>query len=190
MLDFLETYWVLIVQSILALSLLTFFSAYLSTLWGAPWVPVSFRAARKMLKMAEIQPGQKLVDLGAGDGRIVILAALVYKAKAIGVEIDPIRCFIANMLILLLGLSRRAHVYHGDMFKFNFSDADVVTMYLLQGTNQKIKPALQHKLKPGTKVISRTFSLSGWVPVKLDDQTGIFMYEIGNTGVEAETKFV
>ena len=189
MLDFLVANGVLIIQIILALSILTFFSAYLSVLWGAPWVPVSFIAARKMLKMAELKSGQKLVDLGAGDGRIVILAAWLYKAEAVGVEIDPVRCFIANMLIFLLGLRQRAHVYHGDIFTFDFSDADVVTLYLLQGTNQKLKKDLATKLKPGTKVISRSFSFTGWLPVKLDDRTGIFMYEIGNI-VDADTKFV
>lgn len=189
------TEWLEISQSTIftaALGLMLFFglSALLSSLWGAPWAPTSIRTTRKMLEMANLKPGEKLVDLGAGDGRIVIVAARSFRARAVGVEIDPLRCLIANLLISVFRLQDSAHVYHGDMFKFDFSDADVVSMYLLQGTNQRLKPKLAAQLKPGARVVSHTFSFIGWSPAAIDDKRGIFLYEMGNTGHDVLPKLV
>jgi ribosomal protein L11 methylase PrmA len=180
----------LIVHIVLGLALFALVSAYLSTLWGAPWAPTSLRTVDVMLRMADLQPGQRLVDLGAGDGRIVILAARRFKARAVGVEIDPLRCLIANALIALFGVRSRARVVHGNMFEFDLSQADVVTMYLLQGTNQRIKPRLLEQLPPGARVISHSFSFAGWTPVAIDERRRLFLYEIGNTGAHAQTTFV
>lgn len=143
-----------------------------------------------MLRMAQVEPGDLVLDLGAGDGRVPILAAKECGAQGIGVEIDPLRCLMANTAIRLAGLSDKAHVYHGNMFSFDCSPADVVVLYLLQGTNQKIKSKLLAELKPGTRVISHSFSMSGWVPIALDDRRGIFLYEIGRTGEGVRTEFM
>jgi SAM-dependent methyltransferase len=188
--EFLLAHWPLITQILVGTSLLGLLWVYLSSIWGAPFVPTSLKVVRKMLQMADVQPGQKVVDLGAGDGRIVITAARRFGAQAVGVEIDPVRCLIANGLILLLGLRKRAHVYHANMRDFDLSDADVVTLYLLQGTNQSLKEQLVEQLRPGAKIVSRSFSLSGWVPVALDDTEMIFLYEVGNTGPDVRTEFV
>lgn len=171
----------LLFYAALGLTLFIGLSALASTVWGAPWVPSSLRTVRKMLDMAQLQPDEKLVDLGAGDGRIVILAARSYHARAEGVEIDPLRWLFANLLIRVLGLGDRAHVHLGNMFDFNFSDADVVCLYLLQSTNQRLKARLAEQLKPGARVVSHSFSISDWAPIALDDRGGIFVYEIGNT---------
>ena len=104
------THWSLVIQIAIGISLFAAAWSYLPTLWGAPWVPSSLRTVNKMLLMAEVTPGQKVVDLGAGDGRIVLLAARRFAARAAGVEIDPLRCLIANALIWGLGLRRQAHV--------------------------------------------------------------------------------
>lgn len=175
---------------IMGLVLFFGFSALLSSLWGAPWAPTSTRKVKKMLEMADLKPGEKLVDLGAGDGRIVIIAARHYQARAVGVEIDPLRCFIANLLIRLFGLQDRAHVCYGDMFEFDIKDADVVSMYLLQSTNQRLKPKLAEELKPGARIVSHNFSFSGWSPVAIDSKRGILLYQIGNTGPEVLPELV
>jgi predicted RNA methylase len=190
MLDLFASHWVLIAQIVVVVSLFVGIWVYLPTLWGAPWVPVPFSTAKKMLRMANVQPGQRVVDLGAGDGRIVLIAALSFQAQAVGVEIDPIRCLVANTLILLLGLRRRAHVHRGNMFDFDLANADVVTLFLLQGTNQRIKRQLVEQLRPGAKVVSHAFSISGWTPAAIDERRRIFMYEIGNTGSDVRTAFV
>ena len=178
-----------ITQIVLGLCLVALVSSYLSVFWGAPWAPTSLRTAERMLRMAKLQPGQTLVDLGAGDGRIVILAARRHGARAMGVEIDPIRCLLANVAITLFGVRARAKVYHANMNTFDLSPADVVTLYLLQGTNQRIKPQLLEQLRPGAKIVSHAFSIDDWVPVAIDERRRIFVYEIGNTGPEVKTKF-
>ena len=178
-----------ITQIVLGLCLIALASSYLSLFWGAPWAPTSLRTAKEMLQMAQLQPGQTLVDLGAAFGRIVILAAKRFGARALGVEIDPIRCLLANAAIALFGVRGKAKVYHANMHSFDLSPADVVTLYLLQGTNQRIKPQLLAQLRPGTKVISHAFSLSDWSPVAIDERRRIFVYEIGSTGPEVKTRF-
>ena len=190
MIEFLIDIVPLVCLVALGFSFFAFLSATLSVFWGAPWVPSSLGTAKQMLRMADVQPGQKVVDLGAGDGRIVILAARRFKAHSVGVEIDPLRCAFANALIWLLGAHRRAKVHHGNMFAFDLTHADVVTLYLLQDTNQQLKPRLADQLRPGAKVVSHSFSFSGWTPIAIDERRDVFLYEVGNTGSDVRTEFV
>jgi SAM-dependent methyltransferase len=182
--------WTLVIQVVVGASTLFLLWSYLPVFWGAPFVPSSFGTAGKMLRMADVKPGELVVDLGAGDGRVVILAALRFGARAIGVEIDPLRCVLANALIAIMGLRGRAKVVHGDMYRFDVSQADVVVVYLLQGTNQRLRDRLGSRLRAGSRVVSHSFSMSGWSPMALDDRRGIFLYEIGNTGQDVWTRFV
>jgi SAM-dependent methyltransferase len=186
--DFIIVHWAAVVQAVIIASLWMILWVYLPVLWGAPWVPGSLRMVNRMLELAEVKPGQKVVDLGAGDGRVVVLAARKYKAEAVGVEIDPVRWAMANLWILLLGLRGKAKVHLGDMRRFPAGGADVVTLYLLQGTNQILKETLEKSLRPGAKVVSHIFSMSGWTPAVIDEHFGIFVYEIGNTGDRVRTK--
>lgn len=172
------------------LAIILVISAYLPRFWGAPWVPTPLMTIHKMLRVAGVQPGERVVDLGAGDGRAVILAALLHKAQAVGVEIDPLRCGLANLLILLLGQRRRARVQCGNLFDFDLRGADLVILYLQQDTNQQIKARLLDQLQPGARVVSYTFSLSGWAPAIIDERRGFFVYHIGDTGPDVRTQFV
>lgn len=178
----------MIVHIVLGISVVALVSCYLSTLWGAPWARTSVATVDRMLRMAGLRAGQTVVDLGAGDGRIVALAARRFGARAVGVEIDPIRCLIANMVIRTLGLRRRARVVHGNMFEFDLAQADVVTLYLLPGTNERIQPYLSEQLRPGTKVVSHVFGFSAWTPIAIDERQRISVYEIGNTAPAVQTR--
>jgi hypothetical protein len=183
LMDFIVSYWPLVTQIVLGAFLFACAWVYLPLFWGALWLPTPRRIARKMLQMAGVQPGQTVVDLGAGDGRIVIAAALRFKAQAVGIEIDPLRCLIANGLIRLLGLRDRAHVRYGNLFEFDLHNADVVTLYLWPSTNQRLRARLLEQLRPGAKVVSYKFSFYGWTPITPPDRAhkGILLYEIGKS---------
>ena len=164
--------------------------SYLTVPWGAPFVPTPWGTARKMLKMAEIKPDELVIDLGAGDGRMVILAARQYNAQAIGVEIDPVRCFLANVAIRVLGIQKEASIHRCNMYAYDLQNADVVLLYLLQKTNQRLKEKLIRELKPGARVVSHTFTMTDWVPVAIDEKRKLFLYEIGKTGDDVRTEFI
>jgi predicted RNA methylase len=181
--------WPLVIQGVLGAFLILAVSFYLPIFWGAPFIPASWGTARKMLALADVKPGQTVVDLGAGDGRLVILAARAFGAKAIGVEIDPTRWLIANIRIWQLRLRGKAAVRWGDLWKFDPTGADVVILYLTQGTNRRLQDRLLKTLSNGARVVTIAYSMSGWTPTILDDQNGIFVYEIGQTGEETVTKF-
>ncbi len=142
-----------------------------------------------MLRLAEVKAGQRVIDLGAGDGRVVLIAAREFQAQAVGVEIDPLRCLLANGLIILLGLQQQAWIYYASVFDFDLQGADVVVMYLTKATNYRLKPRLIAQLRPGTKVITR-FAIPGWTAQVLNDTAMIFLYEVGHTGADVETELI
>lgn len=146
-------------------------------MFGAPWVPTPMWTVERMLKMADLKAGETLIDLGAGDGRLIIWAAWRYKANAIGVEIDPLRCLWANFLIRLFGLSKRARVYYANIYDVDLlNKADVVTAYLLQSTNQKLERKLAQECQPSVRILSRTFTFPSFDVLKQDPKRKLFLY--------------
>ena len=143
-----------------------------------------------MLELAEIKPGERLVDLGAGDGRIVIAAVRDFEAQAVGVEIDPVRWLLANIFIRLRRYDNRPKVMWGNMMNFGLSEADVVTVYLTRETNDKLKAQFEQQLKLGARVVSYAFPVKDWTPTIIDDTNLIFVYQIGKTGEETQVNFV
>jgi SAM-dependent methyltransferase len=185
--DFVARYWPLVTQVVLGVSFLGTAWIYLPLMWGAPWIPARMSVVKRILQLADVQPGQKVIDLGAGEGRIVIAAAHAFKAQAVGVEIDPVRCLLANLLIALRGLRGKARVHWGNMYNFDLSNADVVTLYLWPSTNRRLTTKLASELRPGAKVITHQFSMLNWVPTAVDTKEKIFAYEIGKTELDIHT---
>jgi precorrin-6B methylase 2 len=146
---------------------------------GSPWTPSSKRAIRKMLDMAEVGPEDTLFDLGSGDGRIVVEAAGRNRARAVGIEADPLRVLWSRLKIARLGLRGYARIVRGNFFHLDISKATVVTLFLMQGTNQRLKPKLQRELKPGTRVVSNTWTFEGWSPTKTDAKDRVYVYVMG-----------
>jgi len=149
----------------------------------APFVTSSVKIVDRMLELAHLRPGEKLYDLGCGDGRILITAAGKYKAKAVGVEISPKLVAEAQKNIDSAGLSDQATVIKGDLLETDLSDADVVTIYLATSLNEKLRPRLEHFLKPGARVISHDYAVPGWKPTQVeraDDRHThlIYVYEM------------
>lgn len=122
-----------------------------------------------MLILAELKPGEKLYDLGSGDGRTVIMAAKDFGAKSVGVELreDLVKRALGN--IQELGLEKKAQIFQDDIFKVDLSQADVVFLYLTTSANEKVKPKLETELKPGARIVSHDYEILGWKPSKVDN---------------------
>lgn len=129
-----------------------------------PFVPTPYVVARRMLEIAELKPGELLYDLGSGDGRIVIMAAKEFNARAIGVEMRKDLAEQSYKEVVRQGLTDKVKIIHGDFFKVDLSDADVVTLYLLTSVNERLRPKLERELKPGARVVSHDFEIIGWKP--------------------------
>ena len=136
-----------------------------------PFVPTPMKVAQRMLELARVTPSDVVYDLGSGDGRIVIMAAQKFGAHAVGVELDTRRYQESSARITELGLASRAKILHGDMFKANIHPATVVTLYLLTSVNSDIRPMLERQLRPGTRVVSHDFMMSGWTAQKTEEIT-------------------
>lgn len=135
----------------------------------APYYPTPDVIVDKMLQLAEVKPGEKVYDLGSGDGRIVIAAAKKFKANAVGVEFDQSLCKQSTERIAKLGLSKTARIIEGDLLLQKYSDADVLTVYLLPMSNDKVTPILEKQLKKGTRIVAHDFEFSAWKPEKVVD---------------------
>jgi len=133
------------------------------------YVPTGPEVVDAMLKLAKVGPNDVVYDLGSGDGRIPITAVQKFNAKsAVGIDIDPQRIKEANANHAKSGVGARVRFLNQDLFTTPIGEATVVTLYLLQSLNEKLMPKLQKELKPGSRVVSQTFSMgSSWNP----DQT-------------------
>ncbi|MBN1244150.1 class I SAM-dependent methyltransferase [Candidatus Bathyarchaeota archaeon] len=134
----------------------------------APFVPSPAQVIEYMLKMADLKSGEVLFDLGAGDGRTVMLAAKSFGARAVGVELREDLAKKALSAIHDSGLADRVTIVNGDMFSVNLTSADVVFLYLTTSANEKIRPKLEHDLKKGVRVVSHDYEIVGWKPVKVE----------------------
>jgi predicted RNA methylase len=115
-----------------------------------------------------LKAGEKMFDLGSGDGRIVIMAAQKFHAQAVGVELDKDLCKQSAAKLHKLGLDANAHILNGDLLKQNYSSADLITVYLLPVSNDKVTPLLDKQLKKGTRVVAHDFEFKNWTPDKVE----------------------
>lgn len=125
------------------------------------WVPTQEELVMAMLKAAKVTAKDYVIDLGSGDGRIPIAAAKHFGAKALGVEYNPQMVQLAQCYVRAEGLEDKVQIKEADIFKTDFSDATVVTMYLLSNLNMKLRPTIL-KLKPGTRIVSNSFDMGDW----------------------------
>jgi predicted RNA methylase len=145
---------------------------------GAVWVPTPRKVVRKMLQLASVGVDDILIELGSGDGRILFMAAKEFGARAIGIEADPVRLFWTLIWIRLKGLKDLVSVLWGNFFKKDLSTASVVTIYQSTEINNKLKDKLLKELKPGTRVISHSFTFDGWEPIKVDEDNKLYLYQV------------
>jgi precorrin-6B methylase 2 len=137
-----------------------------------------------MLALAQVQPGEMVYDLGCGDGRIVIAAAKRFKARAVGIEIrrDIYEKTLAR--VAALGLADQVQIVQGNALRYNLSPADVVTLYLLTSSNERLKPQFDKYLKPTARIVSHDYEIRGWKPIAVEKmmvggrEHAIYLYRV------------
>jgi len=133
---------------------------------AGPYVPSPQSVVSDMLRYADVRAGDFLIDLGSGDGRIVLTAAKVFGARGFGVEIKEDLVKRANEAARQEGVGDRVKFLKQDLFKTDISQATVVTMYLLPDTVNLLKDKFLSELRPGTRIVSHDYPLTGWIPEK------------------------
>jgi SAM-dependent methyltransferase len=129
------------------------------------FIPTPQQVVDTMLDLAKVKSTDIVYDLGSGDGRIIITAAKKYGARGVGIELDPALVKQATQNAAAAGVSDKVQFVTGDIFAANISGATVVTLYLLQSINERLRPKLVRELKPGTRIVSHVFSMGPeWPP--------------------------
>lgn len=151
----------------------------------APYVVAPEHAVDRMLSMARLKPGDKLYDLGCGDGRILIAAVQKYKVKAVGIEISTRLAKSAAEHVKKEGLQEDIKIVHGDFMRSDLSAANVVTLYLATTANDTLRPNLERYLRPSTRVVSYDYPIPGWKAIETAETGGyrgathtIYLYEV------------
>lgn len=147
---------------------------------GAGWWPTPMKAVRKMLELAELKEDDTLYDLGSGDGRIVIEAAKRYGAKGVGIEADPLRVAVSRLIVRLKGVHGLVTIVHGNLFRESISEASVVTLFLTQKTNRRLKQRLL-ELRDGARIVTYTWTLEGWTPALSDERAKVYVYVVNHS---------
>jgi ribosomal protein L11 methylase PrmA len=140
------------------------------------FVPTPHEVVDDMLRLANVRKGDILYDLGSGDGRIAIAAAKKFGVRAVGIDIDPERIREANENARKAGVTNLVEFRQEDLFKADFREASVVTLYLLPDLNVKLRPRLWEELKPGTRIVSHQFDMGTWKPEKRLESNGRVVY--------------
>jgi Methyltransferase domain len=129
-----------------------------------PYVPTPQAVVDRMLDLAQLKSGEMVIDLGSGDGRIMIEAASKYGARGFGVEIDPRLVKLSNEKAAKAGVAERVKFLQQDLFKTDFHEANVLTLYLLPDVNLALRPKILAELKSGARVVSHDYGMGDWHP--------------------------
>lgn len=154
---------------------------FVPALYGLPPVPTKPERIREALKLANLQPDEVLYDLGAGDGRVLLIAARDFDARAVGIEVGPIQCAWIWLRTVASGLGDRIRVYWGNFYKADLHEADVVFLYATSKEVAKLAPHLEQQMKKGARLVSISADFPDWEPSTFDDRDLIFVYEMPPT---------
>ena len=137
----------------------------------APYVPTPQDVVERMLAIAKVGKNDVVVDLGSGDGRLVITAAKQFGARGVGIDIDPARIAEGRANAKQAGVESLVEFRQEDALQADLSQATVVTLYLLSSSNVKLRPRLLSQLKPGARIVSHQFGMGDWPPDKVETFT-------------------
>ncbi|RPJ25878.1 MAG: hypothetical protein EHM33_13345 [Chloroflexi bacterium] len=146
-----------------------------------PSVPVRPERIYKALKLANLQPNEVLYDLGAGDGRVLFMAAREFGAKAVGIEVGPVQCAWIWLRAAASGFGKQIQVRWGNFYKADLREADVVFVYATSKEALKLAPHLEKQLKQGARVVSISADFPEWEPSAFDNRDLVFIYEMPPT---------
>lgn len=174
---------IIVILMLLAILPIVFFVLCMSilSLIGVPWVPTRARVAREMFKVAQVKPGETVVDFGCGDASLLIIAAKEFGAKGIGYDFNPALCCFARFRIFLARVSDQIMIKRKNFFKATLPQADVVACYLLPAVQVKLEPHLIKAYSSGTRVVTHAFE---YPSLKLEKQTqlpsgeAVYLYRI------------
>ena len=168
------------------LFLVTLLWILIPALYGLPPVPTRLERIRKALTLAKLQPNEVLYDLGAGDGRVLLVAARDFGTKAVGIEIGPIQCALIWLRVVANGFGNQIRVRWANFYKSDLREADVVFVYATSKEVMKLAPHLETQMKKGARLVSISADFPEWEPQEFDNRDLIFVYEMpptkGNLG--------
>ena len=150
-------------------------------LYGLPPVPTKPERIRKALKLVNLQPNEVLYDLGAGDGRVLLIAAREFGAQAVGIEVGPIQCALIWLRMVASGFGKQIKVRWANFHKADLREADVIFIYATSKEVTKLAPHLEKQLKKGTRLVSISADFSEWEPAVMDNHELIFVYQMPPT---------
>lgn len=150
----------------------------LPALFGAPTKPTAPERIRKALRLVNLKPGESLYDLGAGDGRVLLIAAREFGAHAVGIEIGPIQCAVIGLRLIASGLVNKVQLKWGNYFTTEVGRADVVFIYATSREMVRLASHLSSQMKPGSRVVSISADFPEWEPAVFDEEDLIFIYSM------------
>jgi hypothetical protein len=149
---------------------------FASFLFGAGYQPTPRRSVEMMLRLAEVGPKDTLFDLGAGTGAIVFRAARTYRARVVGVEVEPIRYLILSFRRAVGPFADRISLRWGNLFGLSFREATVVSAFLWPGAMARLRPKFEAELPIGARVVSHCHAVPGWTAERHDEKTDVYLY--------------
>jgi SAM-dependent methyltransferase len=170
----------MLILFLLLLATLTFLFALLwiavPAFFGPPSVPTRASRIRKALQLADLKPNETFYDLGAGDGRVLLIAAREFNANATGIEIGPVQCALMYLRAAASGFGNKIQIKWGNYFNADLSQADVVFIYATSKEVAKLAAHLEKQMKPGSHLVSISADFPEWQPSEMDDRNLIFVY--------------
>jgi SAM-dependent methyltransferase len=147
-------------------------------LYGLPSRPTGLNRVRQALKLVNLQPDEVLYDLGSGDGRVLIIAAREFGARAVGIEIGPVQRVFSWVKVRRSGIRHKVRIEAGNFYKADLREADVVFVYATSKEVVKLASHLERQMKPGSRLVSISADFPEWEPTTFDERELIFVYEM------------
>ena len=147
-------------------------------MFGSPWHPISRRDLKRALNFCGAQADERIVDLGSGDGRVLIAAAKEYGLTGIGIEIDPLKVWLANLRVRWAGVQDKVKIVRANIFDHDYREADILFIYLTHQAIDKLFPKILEQLKPNAKILCYRFCIQGMTPDKVSADKTLFLYTL------------